>query len=184
MSRIGKRPVAIAEGVKVSVSGQTVHAEGPVGKLSCKVPGVLRVKVQDGQIILERTSNQKQSKALHGLYRSLIANMLKGVSVGFEKGLEIIGVGYGVRVQGNKLLLNVGFNAPVEMTIPEGLKVETPSGSKFLIRGTDKQKVGEFAAEVRSIRPPDPYKGKGIRYEGEVVRRKAGKAVIGAGVAR
>jgi len=166
------------------VSGQSVHAEGPVGKLSCEVPSVLKVKIQDGRIILERISDAKQTKALHGLYRSLIANMIKGVSKGFQKGLEIVGVGYGVRLRGDKFVLNVGFSAPVEVKIPDGLTVEAPSATRFYIRGVDKQKVGEFAAEVRGIRPPEPYKGKGIRYEKEVVRRKAGKSVIGAGVGK
>ena len=180
MSRIGKQPVVISPGVKVNVSGRSVSVEGPVGKLALELPEVLSVKIQDDRIIVERASDDKQVKALHGLYRVLIRNMLEGVLKGFRKGLEIVGVGYGVRLQEKRLLVNVGFSHPVEVEVPPDLRVEVPSNSKLYIVGVDKQRVGEFAAELRSIRPPEPYKGKGIRYEGEVVRRKAGKSIVAA----
>ena len=183
MSRIGRKPVPIPSGVKVSVSGRSISAEGPKGKLSLELASPISVKVEEKVLVLQRDAESKKARALHGLFRSLVANMVRGVSEGYQKGLEISGVGYGVKVAGNKLILSLGFSQPAEVGIPEGLSVEAPTATKFYIRGADKQQVGEFAAEVRRLRPPEPFKGKGIRYEGEVIRRKAGKAVAGAGVA-
>ena len=183
MSRIGKKPVPIPDNVKVNVRGDEICVEGPLAKLpAMKIHRLVTVTVEDGNVVVKRKSDAKQARSMHGLTRTLIANMIEGVTKGYQKSLEIVGVGYNARVQEKKLVLNIGFNAPVEMDIPEGLTIESVNPTKFTIKGADKQKVGEFTAEVRDIRPPEPYKGKGIRYENEVVRRKAGKAVVGTGM--
>lgn len=181
MSRIGKKPVPVPANVKVTVSGSTVTLEGPKGKLDCPVPSGISVKWQesDREIVVTRAGDQKKVKALHGLIRALLANNVHGVVEGYSKALEIVGVGYNARVQGNKLLLTVGFANTVEKLIPAGLTVLTPQPTQITVSGADKQMVGHFAADVRKVRPPEPYKGKGIRYVGEVVRRKAGKAFAG-----
>jgi large subunit ribosomal protein L6 len=182
MSRIGKKPVPVPDKVKVEIKGGAIIVEGPLAKLPpVTLHPLVSAKVEDGKVVVERKSDAKQARALQGLTRSLIANMIEGVTKGFQKALEIVGVGYNARIQGKNLVLNIGFNAPVEMPIPEGLAVESVNPTKFIVKGADKQKVGEFAAEVRHVRPPEPYKGKGIRYEDEQVRRKAGKAAVGAG---
>ncbi len=194
MSRIGKKPVAIPGGVTVTVSGRNVAVRGSLGSLDWTVPEHISAAVEGSEVRVERADDRKQSKALHGLSRSLIANMVEGVSKGYQQRLEVYGTGYNCAVKGKNLELNVGFmgrgtkeKAQFSVPIPNGLEVtvETPAArgdsdpAKFLIKGCDKQMVGHFAASVRKIRPPEPYKGKGIRYEGEHVRRKQGKALAG-----
>lgn len=177
MSRIGKKPVSIPDGVKVAVADRTVSVEGKLGKLDWTHRPEIDVAV-DGdakEVLCRRKSEDRQSRALHGLTRAYIQNMVVGVSQGYEKRLEIHGVGYLGAVQGNTLQLRVGFANEVHKTIPAGLEVTCPDQTHIVIKGTDKQQVGQFAAEVRAVRKPEPYKGKGIRYEGEQVRRKAGK---------
>lgn len=175
MSRIGKKPIAIPAGVDVKLDGSTVTVKGPKATLTRDVHPNITVKVEGNEILVERPNDQKQNRALHGLTRSLVANMVEGVSEGFKKELEVNGVGYRAAVQGKKLTLTVGYSHPVEMEIPEGLTAEV-NGNKITISGADKQQVGQFAAEVREKRPPEPYKGKGIKYADEHIRRKEGKA--------
>jgi large subunit ribosomal protein L6 len=177
MSRIGKKPAKIPNGVKAAVAGNVINVEGPKGKLSRTLRPEVKVTVDGGSVVVDRTSDSRQGRAMHGLYRALIVNMLKGVSEGYEKKLEIVGVGYLAAVQGKVLQVRAGFANEIHMPIPEGLKVTCPDQNHVVIQGIDNQLVGQFAAEVRAIRKPEPYKGKGIRYDGEVVRRKAGKAV-------
>lgn len=179
MSRIGKQPVTVPSGVTATVTGHVIKVKGPKGELEQSFHSDIKVEVGDGSITVARSTDQKQHKALHGLYRSLIDNMVTGVSTGFARVLDIEGVGYTAKASGSKLTLNVGFNAPVEMEAPKGVDVATPKNTVIEVTGFDKQKVGQFAAEVRRVRPPEPYKGKGIRYRGEYVRRKAGKAIGG-----
>ncbi len=176
MSRIGKWPVQIPSGVDVTIDGTKITVKGPKGGLNLAISPRVTVKKEGTEIVVTRASDQQQDRALHGLTRSLIQNMVTGVTDGFEKRLEIIGVGYRAQVSGNKLNLNLGFSHPVEMTADEGLSLDIDKDTKHvIISGADKQKVGAFAAKVRSLRKPEPYKGKGIRYVGEYVRRKAGK---------
>jgi large subunit ribosomal protein L6 len=179
MSRIGKKPVSIPGNAKVAVSGNTVAIEGPLGKLEQQLHRDVLVAVDEGakQVVVSRLSETRQARALHGLSRALIQNMFKGVTEGYEKKLEIVGVGYLAAVQGDTLQLRVGFANEVHMKIPKTLKVTCPDQTHVVVKGTDKQQVGQFAAEVRAVRKPEPYKGKGIRYDGEAVRRKAGKAM-------
>jgi len=179
MSRIGKKPVAVPAKVNVSVAGKTVNVEGPLGKLAWSFRPEVAVAV-DGEakeVRVTRTADDRLSRALHGLTRAMIQNMIEGVTEGYEKKLEIVGVGYLAAVQGSTLQLRVGYANEVHKPIPAGLKVTCPDQTHVVIKGIDKQLVGQFAAEVRQVRPPEPYKGKGVRYEGEHVRRKAGKAV-------
>ena len=182
MSRIGKQPVAVPSGVKVAVNGQVINVEGPKGKLLFKMADGVSASLDQAknQVVVTRASDLRLHKALHGLTRSLIANMVKGVTEGYQKRLDILGVGYGAKLQGKELTLTVGFANPVKRMVPEGLTVTVPKPTQIFIQGPDKQMVGEFAAVVRRVRPPEPYKGKGIRYEGEVVKRKAGKAFVAA----
>ncbi len=177
MSRIGKQPVKIPDGVKVNISGNEISVEGKLGKLqwSHRREVVVRIDEDTKQVICTRDSDDRQSRALHGLTRALIQNMVVGVSAGYEKRLEIVGVGYLGAIEGNTLQLRVGFANEVHKQIPAGLDVTCPDQSHVVVKGPDKQMVGQFAAEVRAVRKPEPYKGKGIRYDGEVVRRKAGK---------
>ena len=177
MSRLGKKPVTIPGGVKVAVSGQIVNIEGPKGKLSYTAAPRVQVKVEGNEVHVAAPSEQRQTRAFHGLTRALIQNMVLGVSQGYRKALEIQGVGYSATLKGKKLELAVGFANKITKDIPQGVDVKVDGGTKIEITGIDKQKVGQFAAEVRSVRKPEPYKGKGIRYEGEVVKIKPGKAV-------
>jgi len=179
MSRVGTQPIPVPSGVEVTIANGVVKVKGAKGLLEQSYDPAFKIDLADGQITVERPTDQKQHRACHGLYRSLINNMVVGVSKGFLKVLEIEGVGYSAKAAGQKLTLNVGFNAPVEMQAPEGVAVTTPKNNVIEISGSDKQRVGQFAAVVRKVRPPEPYKGKGIRYRGEYVRRKAGKAIGG-----
>jgi large subunit ribosomal protein L6 len=179
MSRIGKLPVPISPGVEVKVDGGLVRVKGPKGTLEQAIPRYTRVEVHENEAVVERASDAKRARAAHGLMRSLLANMVIGVTDGFEKGLEIIGVGYRAEVKGKDVNLQVGYSHPVSLTIPEGLEVTSESPTRLVVRGADKQRVGQFAAELRRVRKPEPYKGKGIRYVGEYVRRKVGKAGAG-----
>jgi large subunit ribosomal protein L6 len=181
MSRIGKKPVPITGNAKVAVSGRLVKVEGPKGKLELNVHPAIDVKLDDAkkELVVTRQDDEKSSKALHGLTRSLLNNMVIGVTQGYQKALEIQGVGYKVDVKGKSLVLSVGFANQIEVGIPAGLVVGV-DGTRINIAGPDKQLVGQFAAEVRKVRKPEPYKGKGIRYVGEVVKIKPGKAVTGA----
>jgi large subunit ribosomal protein L6 len=176
MSRIGKQPIGIPDGVTIEIAKGEVQVKGPKGTLRCVVPAGIGAKLEDGRLIFERPDDSKESRARHGLARALANNMVVGVSSGFSKRLEIEGVGYRADVKGKVLNLLLGFSHPVVMDIPEGLKVAVEGNTKLSIEGADKQMVGQFAADVRSLRPPEPYKGKGIRYDNEHIRRKVGKA--------
>lgn len=176
MSRIGLKPIAIPAGVDVSFSGNTVTVKGPNGTLTMDKHPNISVSVEGSEINVARPNDNKENRALHGLTRALIANMVEGVTNGFKKVLEVNGVGYRVQMQGNNLVMNLGFSHQVIMTAPEGVKVECPSANQIIISGADKQAVGQFAAQVREKRPPEPYKGKGIKYAEEHIRRKEGKA--------
>lgn len=175
MSRIGRKPISLPPGVEVEVVGQTVTVKGPKGVLSQTIPPSISVAKEDNQLLVQRPSDQKQDRAFHGLSRALIANMVEGVTNGFQKKLEMVGVGYRASMNGNKLVLAIGFSHPVEIDPPEGISFEVPAVTKITVSGIDKQLVGNTAAHIRAIREPEPYKGKGIKYEGEVIRRKAGK---------
>lgn len=176
MSRIGLKPIAIPAGVEFSISGNTVTVKGPNGTLTMDKHPNISVSVEGSEINVSRPNDNKENRALHGLTRSLIANMVEGVTTGYKKVLEVNGVGYRVQAQGNKLTMNLGFSHQVIMDAPEGVKVECPSANSIIITGADKQAVGQFAAQVREHRPPEPYKGKGIKYAEEHIRRKEGKA--------
>lgn len=178
MSRIGKKPVDVLDGVKVAVADRTVSIEGPKGKLEWLVHPEVNVSVDDGgkQLSVTRRDDERESRALHGLTRAVLNNMIFGVKNGYEKRLEVVGVGYVCSVQGKKLHLRVGFANELKQDIPAGLDVTCPDQTHILIKGVDKQLVGQFAAQVRSLRKPEPYKGKGIRYQGEVVKIKPGKS--------
>jgi large subunit ribosomal protein L6 len=175
MSRIGKRPVAIPSGVTVEVSGNAVAVKGPRGELSRTLPREMSVAIEDGSVAVRRPSDEKRHKALHGLSRTLVANMVEGVSKGFIKVLEIQGVGYKAEAKPYGVNLVVGYSHPVKYEAPQGIKISVEGNTTVKIEGADKEKVGQVAAELRAVRPPEPYKGKGIRYQGEQVRRKAGK---------
>lgn len=175
MSRIGKKPLEIPAGVTVTVNESTVTVKGPKGELTRTFNADITVKVEDNVLTVTRPSDQKEHRALHGTTRSLLGNMVEGVSKGFEKGLELVGVGYRATKSGNKLVLAVGYSHPVEIVPEQGIEIEVPSNTKVIVKGTDKERVGAIASNIRAIRPPEPYKGKGIRYEGEYVRRKEGK---------
>lgn len=175
MSRIGKKPVEIPSGVTVTINGDTVTVKGPKGELTRSFNPDINIAVEDNIIHVTRPSDSKNHRALHGTTRALLANMVEGVSKGFEKSLELVGVGYRAQKQGKKLVLNVGYSHPVEFEPEEGLEVEVPSNTKIVVKGVSKERVDAFAANIRDVRPPEPYKGKGIRYEGEYVRRKEGK---------
>ena len=175
MSRIGKQPIELPAGVSVSVSPGRVMVNGPLGELTQQVPARMQVEQEDSTIVVKRPTERGDDRALHGLTRSLIANMVEGVTSGFQKRLEIQGVGYRAAVRGTDLELNVGYSHSVVLKAPQGITFETPTPTEVIVKGIDKQQVGQTAAEVRKVRPPEPYKGKGIRYEGEYVRRKVGK---------
>lgn len=176
MSRIGRQPVVIPSGVTASIDGRSITVTGPKGTLSMVVAEPIVVEQEDGNLVVTRPDDERDSKARHGLTRTLVANMVIGVTDGYEKGLEIVGTGYRVAAKGTDLELLLGFSHPVVVKAPDGISFEVESPVKFKVKGIDKQKVGEVAANIRKIRKPEPYKGKGVRYEGEVVRRKAGKA--------
>ena len=176
MSRIGKKPIAVPAGVEVKIDGSHIAVKGPKGQLAYDCNPDITVKMEDGHIIVERPSDDKVHRSLHGLTRTLIHNMVVGVSEGFKKELEINGVGYRAAKQGKDLVMNLGYSHQVIMSDNADITIEVPAPNKIIINGPDKQKVGQFAAEVRSKRPPEPYKGKGIKYVGEVIIRKEGKA--------
>ena len=175
MSRIGKQPIPLPEGVDVSIEPDLVRVKGPKGELQERVVRDIKVEQEDGQLVVKRPTDRGDHRALHGLTRSLVANMVQGVTEGFEKRLEIQGVGYRAQLQGKKLVLSLGFSHPVEIQAPDGIDFEVPQPTQIVVRGISKQQVGEVAANIRKRRPPEPYKGKGIRYEGEYVARKVGK---------
>jgi large subunit ribosomal protein L6 len=175
MSRIGKRPIEVPAGVSVSLSPGRVMVNGPLGELTQQVPQRITVEQGDGELVVSRPTERGEDRALHGLTRSLVANMVDGVTKGFEKRLEIQGVGYRANLRGQALELNVGFSHSVVKQPPAGITFEVPAQNQIVVKGIDKQKVGQVAAEIRKVRPPEPYKGKGIRYEGEYVQRKVGK---------
>jgi large subunit ribosomal protein L6 len=181
MSRIGVKPIAIPNGVAITVKEGSVHVKGPKGELTVPVGKKFKVDIDNDKktVSVKRPGDEREDRARHGLYRALLNNVVTGVSAGFQRNLEIEGVGYNAKVEGKKLNLNIGFSNPIHLDIPAGLTVETPKPTQIHIKGADKQLVGQFAANVRKIRPPEPYKGKGIRYEGEFIQRKAGKAVGG-----
>ena len=175
MSRIGKQPIELPSGVNVAISSGRVQVNGPLGELSQDVPQRMKIEQADGTLTVTRPTERGEDRALHGLTRSLLANMVEGVTKGFEKRLEIQGVGYRAALRGTDLELNVGFSHPVVLKAPAGISFEVPTPTEVIVKGIDKQQVGEIAAQVRKVRPPEPYKGKGIRYSGEYVRRKVGK---------
>ena len=176
MSRIGVKPITVPAGVEVTITAENlVTVKGPKGTLSKQFDGALTIKQEENTITVERPTNNKQHRSLHGLTRTLIDNMVIGVTNGFEKKLELVGVGYRAQKQGKKLVMNLGYSHPVEMEDPEGITVEAPNQTELIVKGIDKQLVGNYAAKIRDWRKPEPYKGKGIRYAGEVVRRKEGK---------
>jgi large subunit ribosomal protein L6 len=175
MSRIGKQPIEVPTSVSVSLSPGRVMVNGPLGELSQDVPARMKIEQSDGVITVARPTERGDDRALHGLTRSLIANMVEGVTKGFEKRLELQGVGYRAAMQGTDLRLDVGYSHPVVIKAPQGISFEVPTQTEVVVKGVNKQQVGQIAAEVRKVRPPEPYKGKGIRYQGEYVRRKVGK---------
>ncbi len=181
MSRIGRKPVSILKGVQVEKRDGIISVTGPKGMLSAKVHPAIQVEIQAEQVVCTRTSDEKSVAALHGLWRALINNMMKGVTEGFQKKLEIVGVGYKAELRGKKLQLTLGFSHPILFGPPEGIKIEVPQPTNITVSGFDKQLVGQVAAKIRSFRPPEPYKGKGVMYEGEFIRRKAGKAAATVG---
>jgi large subunit ribosomal protein L6 len=176
MSRIGKLPIPVPSGVDIAIDGRAVTVKGPKGTLSHTVAEPITVDREDGTITVARPDDERESKALHGLSRTLIANMVTGVTNGYSKTLEIVGTGYRVTARGSDLEFALGFSHPVTVTPPEGITFRVEAPTRFVVEGIDKQKVGEVAANIRKLRKPDPYKGKGVRYQGEVIRRKAGKA--------
>lgn len=177
MSRVGKEPIELPKDIKVKQDDNLCVVESPKNKMSLVIPEGIKLDIQADKIIVGRVNNEKRMRSLHGTIRMLISNMIKGVTEGFKKELEIVGVGYKAQIKGEALVLNIGFSHPIEMIPPEGVKVSAPSVTKIIVEGIDKQKVGEFAAKIRRNYPPEPYKGKGIRYSGEEVRRKLGKAL-------
>lgn len=175
MSRVGRKPIAIPDGVTVKLQGTTMTVTGPRGTLQRDLHAAMQIGIEGSTITVTRPSDSREHRSLHGLTRTLVANMVQGVTAGFKRNLEIVGVGYRAAKQGRKLVLAVGFSHQVEIDPPEGIEIETPNPNAVSVVGADKEKVGQIAANIRAVRPPEPYKGKGIRYEGEVVRRKAGK---------
>jgi large subunit ribosomal protein L6 len=178
MSRIGKIPVKVPKGVKVIFADELMTVEGPKGKLSQKFHPVISFEDKGEEIIVGRANEEKQTRAYHGLYRNLLNNMVTGVSAGFSKTLMITGVGYRAEVQGNLLVMSLGYSSDIYVGIPEGITVTADAGGKVTVSGIDKQRVGELASQIRKLRPPEPYKGKGIRYENEQIRRKVGKSGV------
>ncbi|MEN1762149.1 50S ribosomal protein L6 [Anoxynatronum sibiricum] len=176
MSRIGKKPIDLPQGVEIKIDEKNlVTVKGPMGTLSQQISKEISVEVADGVVTITRPSDLKKHKSLHGLSRSLVANMVEGVTKGFEKKLEIVGVGYRANKQGSQVVLSLGYSHPVELTEPEGITLDVPSQTEIIVKGIDKQLVGNYAAKIRAYRKPEPYKGKGVRYAGEIIRRKEGK---------
>jgi large subunit ribosomal protein L6 len=180
MSRIGKAPVEMPQGVQITVQGRTLTCKGPKGSLNLTLDNGINAKVEGTKVIFERTEETKPMRSMHGTTRALVQNMVEGVTNGFKQQLEIVGVGYKATLKGNKIALNVGFANTIEVAIPAGVKVELPDPNHVNISGMDKHMVGQVAANIRAVRKPEPYKGKGVRYLNEQVRRKAGKAAAGA----
>ncbi len=178
MSRVGEKPIILPEGIKAHIEGNIFSVEGPKGKLTKKIPSEIKVEVKEQEIIVKRPSNAKSHKSLHGLSRTLLANMVKGVSKGFQKSLDIIGVGYKANLKSDKVILSLGFAHPVEFLVPEGIEIKVEKGIQITISGADKGLVGETAANIRALKPPEPYKGKGIKYKEEYIKRKVGKAAV------
>lgn len=176
MSRLGKKVIAVPKEVKVEVKENTIFVEGPKGKLTKVLSPRISLDIKEGEILVKRVADSKTDKSLHGLYRALIVNMIKGVTEGYKKELEIIGVGFKAAVQGSSLNLNLGFSHPVNFEIPQGIKIEAPKPTQLVITGIDKELIGKVSTEIRSIYPPEPYKGKGVRFLGEHVKKKVGKA--------
>ena len=177
MSRIGKKPVEIPPGITMKVEGPVVAAKGPQGELALRLPPALKARLDNRQVLVERSGDDKRTRSLHGTYRSLIAGMVAGVNRGYTKELEIQGVGFRAQLQGKKLLLTLGYSHPIEYTPPEGIKLVVPSATAIQVSGPDKQRVGDVSARIRAFARAEPYKGKGVRYRGEHVRRKVGKTV-------
>jgi len=175
MSRIGKAPITVPSGVEVSIAGRTVSVKGPKGNLSREIPGEIVVRKEENTLLVERPNDERTNRALHGLTRTLVSNMVVGVTDGFAKELEIVGVGYRAEAQGQNLRLALGFSHPVIVEAPAGISFEIPAQTRVIVKGIDKELVGQVAANIRSIRKPEPYKGKGVRYAGERILRKAGK---------
>ncbi|KKB34882.1 50S ribosomal protein L6 [Bacillus thermotolerans] len=175
MSRVGKKPIELPEGVTVTNDNNTVTVKGPKGELVNTFNKDMKIEVEGNVLTVVRPSDSKEHRTIHGTTRALLANMVEGVSKGFERTLELVGVGYRAQKQGKKLVLNVGYSHPVEMEPEEGIEIDVPANTKVVIKGINKERVGALAANIRAVRPPEPYKGKGIRYEGEYVRRKEGK---------
>ena len=180
MSNIGKQPISLPDSVKINISDNLVEVKGQLGDLTLSYNPRIDILSRDNSVVVTRKTNDRKDKELHGLYRALIQNMVTGVSIGFEKKLLLVGVGYTAEKKGDLLLINVGFSHPIYFQIPDGLNVTTPDQTTIVIKGYHKQNVGDFSAKIRSMRKPEPYKGKGIKYSNEVVRRKAGKVVGGA----
>jgi len=180
MSRIGLDPITIEEGIEVTVDKSTVVVSGNDKEIKIDLPEVLSVKIDGNTLTVSRSNDEKQSKSIHGTVRMLINNAIYGIKHGYEKKLELVGVGYRARMEGNTLVMSLGWNHPIKVESPEGITIEVPEETKITIKGYDKQKLGEFTAKIRAIRPPEPYKGKGIRYEGEYVRRKSSKSGVTA----
>ncbi len=181
MSRIGKAPIPVPKGVEVEITGNTVMVKGPKGKLQRELAREMKVSLEGDRIVVERPGDDKEHRSLHGLTRTLVANMVKGVTEGYARSLVISGTGYKAVKHGNKLVLSVGYSHTVEIEPAEGLEIDVPLPTKIVVKGIDKELVGQTAADIRAVRPPEPYKGKGIMYEGEHIRRKAGKAGKAAG---
>jgi large subunit ribosomal protein L6 len=180
MSRVGIQPIQVPSGVTVSIDGSTVTAKGPKGTITQKLPDVCTI-VQEGDVLrVTRSSENKLQKSMHGLTRTLLANIVLGVTEGFEKRLDIVGVGYKAEAKGKELVLALGYSHPINFKIPEGISIETPAPTQIKVMGIVKQQVGQVASEIRRLRPPEPYKGKGILYAGEKIRRKAGKTAVGS----
>jgi len=175
MSRLGSQPVVIPSGVTVAVNGDTVNVKGPKGEISWNCHSSIEISVEDNAVRVDRRTQERIALSMHGTARQLVHNMVVGVTEGYSRILDIVGVGYNAKLQGKKLVLAIGFCHPVEMTLPEGVECECPEATRIIVKGVDKQKVGQFAAEIRAVRPPEPYKGKGIRYRNEMVRRKQAK---------
>jgi len=175
VSRIGRKPISLPTGVEINIENNIITVKGPKGTLSQSIPEDIAIDQEENELLVKRPSDAKRHRALHGLTRALVANMVTGVTSGFEKKLEMVGVGYRAQMQGSKLVISIGFSHPVEVEAPEGIEFEVPAVTKITVKGIDKQLVGNTAAHIRAIRKPEPYKGKGLRYENEVVRRKAGK---------